>query len=687
MFLVARVQVFALLLIGCGSESTPSEAAPTAPPAPAVTEGEAPTPAPATPARVESPGDPVAVARGLGFACVLRRGGRVACWGINNEGQLGLGHTNPVAGAVEVEGLDDAVAIAPGVGTACAVRRTGSVVCWGSNRYGSLGAGDSSERRGLVSVTGLTDATALAPAGTGFCAIRREGRVSCWGRRHRPVIPPGSDESSFALIETTLRDVRALRVADGSEFALLTGSRAMTWGYDGATIPLHELQDVANVVTGPSAACVQNVAGEVRCRVTGAYPRDEVMDAARGATAMRISGSLVALMPEGRLVMLAPDGARQRLEPSTDIAQLAIESFGPPTAIARDGRVLEWSANPTPEGVLVATEITLPALGSTPAVAPLPEGPIPRWCRIDARWAPLSEPVSLEALYEEILDAPRDDTPYTRGSLCESAEVAYGSPDCPTDGPWLAQSLDGELTLVVAQAGGLYARLPELAQLSDGTEENSALGRWELVAARPLDAGLSIDVSEQVCLDEENFQDCGLADAELVHTVLREVEGRILRVTATIDRRRAPPEAELISSPPTLEVSGSTLNLWVCGGHARFPLPAAPSTTSDTGTAPATPATPATEAEAQAAAAQCAEGWRAFGAGDFDTARATIDAALEVLERAQDARGLRARGACLYNRGRVAEQDADVRAARGYYQRSLEARPNEVVRERWVGLL
>ncbi|MBK6575150.1 MAG: tetratricopeptide repeat protein [Sandaracinaceae bacterium] len=143
----------------------------------------------------------------------------------------------------------------------------------------------------------------------------------------------------------------------------------------------------------------------------------------------------------------------------------------------------------------------------------------------------------------------------------------------------------------------------------------------------------------------------------------------------------------MISSPPTLEVSGSTLNLWVCGGHARFPLPAAPSTTSDTGTAPATPATPATEAEAQAAAAQCAEGWRAFGAGDFDTARATIDAALEVLERAQDARGLRARGACLYNRGRVAEQDADVRAARGYYQRSLEARPNEVVRQRWVGLL
>jgi tetratricopeptide (TPR) repeat protein len=326
-----------------------------------------------------------------------------------------------------------------------------------------------------------------------------------------------------------------------------------------------------------------------------------------------------------------------------------------------------------------------PALGSTPpAAAPLPEGPIPRWCRIDAHWASLSEPVSLEALYEALLAAPLDDTPHTRGSLCESAEVAYGSPDCPADGPWLAESLEGELTLVVAQAGGLYARIPALAQLSYGTEESCTLGRWELLAAQPLDAGLSIDVSEQVCLDEENFEDCGLADSELVHTVLREVQGRILRVTATIDVRRAPQGGESVTIPPTLEVSGSTVNLWVCGGHARFPIPAAPSPTPDT---PQAPTTPATEAEAQAAAAQCAEGWRAFGAGDFDTARTTIDAALEVLERAQDARGLRARGACLYNRGRVAEQDADVRAARGYYQRSLEARPNEVVRQRWVGLL
>lgn len=348
--------------------------------------------------------------------------------------------------------------------------------------------------------------------------------------------------------------------------------------------------------------------------------------------------------------------------------------------VACGGETAAREATPTAPPAAPVAEDTL---GSAPLAAPPPEGPIPGWCRIDARWASLTGPVSLEALSEPLLEAPLGGAPHTHSSLCESVELAYGSPDCPTDGPWLAQSLEGELTLVVAQPGGLYARIPALAWLAAGAEQTTELGRWELAAAHPLDAGSSVTVSELWCVDEDNSEDCGLAESDLIHTVLRGFEGRILRVTATIDMRRAPPEAELVSGPPTLEVSGDSFTLSVCGGHGRFPLPTVPSATPDT---PRAPTPPATEAEARVAAAQCAEGWRAFGAGDFDTARATMDAALTVLERAQDARGLRARGACLYNRGRVAEQDADVRAARGYYQRSLEARPNDVVMERLRGL-
>lgn len=232
------------------------------------------------------------------------------------------------------------------------------------------------------------------------------------------------------------------------------------------------------------------------------------------------------------------------------------------------------------------------AVDGTPPAAPLPEGPIPGWCRVDARWASLAGPVSLPALYEALLDPPHDGAPHTRGSLCESAEVAYGSPECPTDGPWLAQSPEGELTLVVAQPGGLYGRISALAWLSQGAEQHRALGRWELVAAHPLDAGLSVAVSEQDCLDDEDSEGCALAETEVIHTVLREVEGRILRVTVTLDMRRAPPEAELISNPPTLEVSGDAVSVWVCGGHTRFPLPPVPSAMPDTPRAPATPGLP-----------------------------------------------------------------------------------------------
>jgi hypothetical protein len=586
---------------------------------------------------------------------------------------------NRVEGAVEVPGIDDAVAIGLGTDSACVVRRAGSVVCWGSNRYGQLGAGDDNAHRGLVTVSGLSDAASVVYAG-GFCAIRREGRVSCWGERDSAVVASGDAGGRFALVETTLRDVRALRLGGGVKFALLEGGRAMTWGTDGAAIRLHALSDVANAATASLASCVQNLAGEVRCHFSGVSPRDEEIASFRGAIAIRLAHNMVALMPDGTLVMHAAEGAR-RMDSATNIAQLAIESSGVPTAITRDGRVLVWSTPPT-QGVFAATEITLPALGAAPAVAALPEGRIPRWCTIEAQWIVLSEPSRLEVLREGILGPPDDGEARDQASLCASAEVAYDSPDCPASGPWLAQTGQGELVLVVSRPQGLYAEIPDLASLSDGTEENASIAHWQLHAGQPLDAVLSVTRAEQSCLDEENFQDCGLLDVEMLHTALREVGGRFLRVTARVDERRIADTAET-AQHLTLEVSGNTMDIWVCGGHVTRRLPSLP---ADTNAGVEETMTPASEAEAQAASAQCAEGWRAFGAGNFDAARTSIDAALTVLERAQDTSGIRARGACLYNRGRIAEQDQDLAAARGFYERSIQARPNEVVAQRLAGL-
>lgn len=86
--------------------------------------------------------------------------------------------------------------------------------------------------------------------------------------------------------------------------------------------------------------------------------------------------------------------------------------------------------------------------------------------------------------------------------------------------------------------------------------------------------------------------------------------------------------------------------------------------------------------EATAAGKRCGEGWSKFGSGDVAAAKIEIDAALSVLERAQNTRGRKSLGACLYNRSRVAEQEGEAAKAREFYQRSLAARPNDVVQAR-----
>ncbi|MCC7541829.1 MAG: hypothetical protein IT379_36760 [Deltaproteobacteria bacterium] len=78
-------------------------------------------------------GDLTALGVGSAHACALRPGGGVVCWGANDRGQLGIGHTHPSRAPTPVEGLDDAVEIVLDDVTTCARRRSGGVVCWGGH--------------------------------------------------------------------------------------------------------------------------------------------------------------------------------------------------------------------------------------------------------------------------------------------------------------------------------------------------------------------------------------------------------------------------------------------------------------------------------------------------------------------------------------------------------------------------
>ncbi|MFO0683188.1 MAG: MopE-related protein [Sandaracinus sp.] len=74
------------------------------------------------------------------FACALRDDGTVACWGGNDDGNLGRGTTTPSESVpMDVTGLDHVTQLSIGGFHACAVRDDGAVWCWGSNAMSQLG--------------------------------------------------------------------------------------------------------------------------------------------------------------------------------------------------------------------------------------------------------------------------------------------------------------------------------------------------------------------------------------------------------------------------------------------------------------------------------------------------------------------------------------------------------------------
>jgi alpha-tubulin suppressor-like RCC1 family protein len=89
--------------------------------------------------------------------CAVLTRGQVDCWGQGLFGQLGNGAKANSAIPLPVSGLTDATAVGVGGRFACAVRSGGGVVCWGTNDcagrgYACVGLGDGKSAASLVPV-------------------------------------------------------------------------------------------------------------------------------------------------------------------------------------------------------------------------------------------------------------------------------------------------------------------------------------------------------------------------------------------------------------------------------------------------------------------------------------------------------------------------------------------------------
>lgn len=133
--------------------------------------------------------DVVSLASGGEHNCAVDKAGAVWCWGNNRNRQntenqqLGVSGVQFTAIPKEVTAVTGAIKVAIGHNLTCAVLGTGKVLCWGTNRRGNQGTGNSgSQSNPPTEVAGLTDITNIAVGGGGGCALRSDNTIWCWGR-------------------------------------------------------------------------------------------------------------------------------------------------------------------------------------------------------------------------------------------------------------------------------------------------------------------------------------------------------------------------------------------------------------------------------------------------------------------------------------------------------------------------
>ncbi len=152
-------------------------------------------------------GEVESLALGYYHSCALLTSGNVRCWGRNDYGQLGRGHTlhigdneKPNVGAhVSLGGT--ATQLTAGVYHTCALLSTGQVRCWGLGQFGSLGYANTNnigdnEHPSSVSTVNIGGTVVEIKAGWFHtCARLSTGAVRCWG-------PNGSGQLGYGHTQT-----------------------------------------------------------------------------------------------------------------------------------------------------------------------------------------------------------------------------------------------------------------------------------------------------------------------------------------------------------------------------------------------------------------------------------------------------------------------------------------------------
>lgn len=248
------------------------------------------------------------------FGCALGSEGQVKCWGGLVGEALGIGAhevigDEPGEMGEDLPALDlsePAVALMGGQWSTCAALESGAVKCWGLNADGELGLGDTEIWGDDVSEMGETlppldlgdlTPTQITRGGPSACALDAAGRIKCWGRGRLLGLEspesrgdqPGEMGDALPFVNVgTGAEVLRISASTYATCVVLQGGALKCWGRDnnskvlwpfafidygwqmgemGDNLPTYDLggQKAIDVQTGSAYACVQLADKSIKC--------------------------------------------------------------------------------------------------------------------------------------------------------------------------------------------------------------------------------------------------------------------------------------------------------------------------------------------------------------------------------------------------------------------------------------
>ena len=168
---------------------------------------------------------------GGSHSCIVSRSGTVSCWGGNEQGQLGAGNRERLAGTAVQVSAPPLRALTAGVSHTCGLTANGEVFCWGANESGQLGDGTTTLRSSPTRVSASRRFAGVWAAASHSCALTPEGDAFCWGDNTFGQLGTGG-RSSRPTPAAVAEDLAFGRLAAGWQHTcgIATDGTAYCWG-------------------------------------------------------------------------------------------------------------------------------------------------------------------------------------------------------------------------------------------------------------------------------------------------------------------------------------------------------------------------------------------------------------------------------------------------------------------------